>query len=144
MISSWMESSSVFVPFERRDSRSSLYVSIQANYKILLSYKFVHESHSTFQETYDFISLPFFSIHSTLGFSNGILIKRGICKHEIVLDIFVGVRREGRGWRVVSRLFIGLERERERERESKLRFSGALVLRRFSTATGSRTVMGGP
>ena len=140
-----MESSSVFVPFERRDSRSSLYVSIQANYKILLSYKFIHESHSTFQETYDFISLPFFSIHSTLGFSNGILIKRGICKHEIVLDIFVGVRREGRGWRVVSRLFEHLDlSERERERESKLRFSGALVLRRFSTATGSRTVMGGP
>lgn len=76
-----------------------------------------------------------FSIHSFLDSSTiEALVKRGICKYEIVLDIFVGVERGGGG--ELSRLF------ETRARENKLRFSGALVLRRFSTATGSRTVMG--
>lgn len=78
-----------------------------------------------------------FSIHSFLDsstISRLSNVKRGICKYEIVLDIFVGVERGGGG--ELSRLF------ETRARENKLRFSGALVLRRFSTATGSRTIMG--
>lgn len=122
----------------------ALYVPTQANYKILLSYTSLSTSFILHSKNLR-LHLAAILFHSFLGFSNGALIKRGICKREIVLDIFVGVRREGRGWRVVSSLRTSqLERERKREKESKLRFSGALVLRRFSTATGSRTVMGGP